>query len=298
MLHASHALYRDVELQVWFCNTCGAVASRAVRDLAKVCGGSLTAQGRDNLSRLDRGLLPGSGPEAKAYNAPFLRRGRYHTGITGRLGGPRAPGLPVVPAAARRAAGPCAETAACRRDGSPQGEQPGLAGVPDAGEPSAAETAAEGDGRGTHGLGPGSGPLAYHGGGEPGLPQPPLASVAATGDGRGATCLGPGSQPDQAEAGHHGPGATGSGGALSGAALRGSSDEQSGAWRQLPGPQAPRRRRSRGFCLRPEERKQGVTLTGGNPSPARPSPYGPGEAEALGEAQAGELAEPLPATQG
>ena len=90
LLHPSHNLFRDQGLEVWFCWTCGAVARHALQDLGKRCPGGLTLQGRDNLSRLDKGLLPGSGPEARQYNAKHNVGNRYLTGLSGRLGDARA----------------------------------------------------------------------------------------------------------------------------------------------------------------------------------------------------------------
>ena len=71
------------------CVVGGAVGQHIVKDLGKQCAGRLSKQGRDNLARLDKGLLPGSGAEAKEYNLRYKQGKHYVTGVTGRLGGAR-----------------------------------------------------------------------------------------------------------------------------------------------------------------------------------------------------------------
>ncbi len=48
--------------------------------------GVLTGNAAADLSRLDRGLIPGSGPDANRLNAPFKHGARHVTGVTGRSG--------------------------------------------------------------------------------------------------------------------------------------------------------------------------------------------------------------------
>ena len=101
-LHESHSLLVDARTGYWLCWTCGAVAKSVVRELARPCPRTVTGNGADNLSRLDKGLYPGTGPEARAYNEQ-LRKGRvFDTGVVGRLGGFRA----AAPGASRSSGGP------------------------------------------------------------------------------------------------------------------------------------------------------------------------------------------------
>ena len=84
-LHDSHALYHDTRTGYWFCWVCGAVAKSVVRELAYQCPGALTGNGADNLGRLDKGLYPGTGPEARAHNKQYRKGRGYDTGVTGRI---------------------------------------------------------------------------------------------------------------------------------------------------------------------------------------------------------------------
>ena len=86
LLDGTHQLIFARESEFWACLACGAVARQAVRALGRPCPRRLTKNGAENLSRLDRGLHPGSSKDAGAAHEPFVQGRSFAPGAIGRLG--------------------------------------------------------------------------------------------------------------------------------------------------------------------------------------------------------------------
>ena len=86
LLDGTHQLIFARESELWACLACGAVAGQAVRALGRPCPRRLTKNGAENLSRLDRGLHPGSSKDAGAAHEPFKQGRSFAPGAIGRLG--------------------------------------------------------------------------------------------------------------------------------------------------------------------------------------------------------------------
>ena len=67
--HPSHNCTFYPGLDTWICLTCGFYGSDVFKQLAQPCSGAANQAGRDNLSRVDRGLMPGSSKAAREFNA-------------------------------------------------------------------------------------------------------------------------------------------------------------------------------------------------------------------------------------
>ena len=67
--HPSHNCTFDPILDTWICLTCGFYGSDVFKLIAQPCTGAANQAGRDNLSRVDRGLMPGSSKAARDFNA-------------------------------------------------------------------------------------------------------------------------------------------------------------------------------------------------------------------------------------
>ena len=68
--HHSHHLQRfEAETWgVWWCVNCGKYAQHVMKALSKECSGKKGQAGKQNIARLEIGLMPGSSAAAKAYN--------------------------------------------------------------------------------------------------------------------------------------------------------------------------------------------------------------------------------------
>ena len=67
--HPSHNFTFYPGLDTWICLTCGFYGSDVFKQLAQPCTGAANQAGRDNPSRVDRGLMPGSSKAAREFNA-------------------------------------------------------------------------------------------------------------------------------------------------------------------------------------------------------------------------------------
>ena len=67
--HPSHNCTFYPGLDTWICLTCGFYGSDVFKQLAQPCTGAANQAGRDNLSRVNRGLMPGSSKAAREFNA-------------------------------------------------------------------------------------------------------------------------------------------------------------------------------------------------------------------------------------
>ena len=67
--HPSHNCTFYPGLDTWICFTCGFYGSDVFKQLAQPCTGAANQAGRDNLSRVNRGLMPGSSKAAREFNA-------------------------------------------------------------------------------------------------------------------------------------------------------------------------------------------------------------------------------------
>ena len=67
-VHASHAPVFYEEQGYWACTTCGAAGGARLKGLAAICGGVMTKSGTEALSRLKKGLKPGSSAAVVEYN--------------------------------------------------------------------------------------------------------------------------------------------------------------------------------------------------------------------------------------
>jgi len=56
------------EWSVWWCTRCGLCAESAMKGLARPCKGVLSQAGRQNVRRIERGLMPGSSERAQKNN--------------------------------------------------------------------------------------------------------------------------------------------------------------------------------------------------------------------------------------
>ena len=68
-VHESHALYFSDHLNLHFCGVCGSVARRSLRLLSGACKGYALQSGSDALRRIERGMMPGTCPSARAFNS-------------------------------------------------------------------------------------------------------------------------------------------------------------------------------------------------------------------------------------
>ena len=85
-LDGSHQLIFARRSEYWACLACGAVSRLAVKALGNPCPRRLTKNGAENLSRLDRGLHPGSSRDAGEANEPYGQGRLFAPGAIGRLG--------------------------------------------------------------------------------------------------------------------------------------------------------------------------------------------------------------------
>ena len=67
--HPSHNCTFYPGLDTWICITCGFYGNDLFKQLARPCTGIANQAGRDNLSRVHRGLMPGSSKAARDFNA-------------------------------------------------------------------------------------------------------------------------------------------------------------------------------------------------------------------------------------
>ena len=67
--HPSHNCTFYPGLDTWICLTCGFYGSDVFKQLAQPCTGTANQAGRDNLSRVGRGLMPGSSKATREFNA-------------------------------------------------------------------------------------------------------------------------------------------------------------------------------------------------------------------------------------
>jgi hypothetical protein len=72
-IHATHAPIWQEDMQIFYCEACGAVGAEALRALAKPCKPVRTRSGQQNLQRIARGHYPGSSLAAKAFNADRIQ---------------------------------------------------------------------------------------------------------------------------------------------------------------------------------------------------------------------------------
>ena len=77
--HPSHYCTLDPGLDTLICLTCGFNGSDVVKQLAQPCSGAANQAGRDNLSRVDRGLMPGSSKAAPGTCLAALSGAPSHT---------------------------------------------------------------------------------------------------------------------------------------------------------------------------------------------------------------------------
>ena len=73
-IHSTHHPTWHAELKLWFCTACGRIARHQVRSLGKPCPGLLDRKGRDNLQRVQNGLMPGDSTEARSFNKGRLQQ--------------------------------------------------------------------------------------------------------------------------------------------------------------------------------------------------------------------------------
>ena len=68
--HSSHHVVNHAigPYAIWACHRCGCVAADTMKGLSQPCKKKRNQAGKQNLSRLERKLLPGSSARAKAYN--------------------------------------------------------------------------------------------------------------------------------------------------------------------------------------------------------------------------------------
>ena len=70
--HASHNCTFYPSLDTWICLACGFYGSDLLKQLAQPCTGVSNQAGRDKLSHVSRGLMPGSSRAAREFNARRL----------------------------------------------------------------------------------------------------------------------------------------------------------------------------------------------------------------------------------
>ena len=67
-IHESHCILRSRALELVFCSRCGSMGRCHLRHLAKPCRQVLNQAGAQNLSRLSKGLMPGTSKRANTFN--------------------------------------------------------------------------------------------------------------------------------------------------------------------------------------------------------------------------------------
>ena len=71
--HDTHCCVWFHFASTWVCTTCGCYSAAKVRGLTNPCTRTLSKTGRENLARLEKGLLPGFSKAAREFNQDRVR---------------------------------------------------------------------------------------------------------------------------------------------------------------------------------------------------------------------------------
>ena len=67
--HDTHDMVYDKTTEVHYCTKCGSFARDTMKDLSKPCDNIMKKAGKQNLARIEKGLMPGGSAYAVQFNA-------------------------------------------------------------------------------------------------------------------------------------------------------------------------------------------------------------------------------------